>query len=206
MLARAGRPFLLTVGVADAVVAEAYYFYRIPVILVGVVALSALFVLFLQFFRDPERAPAKGIVAAADGKILLIEREGKNIRVGTFMNVTNVHVNRVPYPGYLVRVDDRQGKKRPAFSPKASGNAQKRYLCGTPIGVVEVVQITGLIARRCVAYKHAGSTLSRGERMGMVLFGSRVDVVLPADKVKVLVHVGDGVRANSTAIAEPLPW
>ncbi|MCL4324637.1 MAG: phosphatidylserine decarboxylase, partial [Candidatus Thermoplasmatota archaeon] len=102
----------------------------------------------------------------------------------------------------LVRVDTREGPRAPAYSPEATGNAQKRYLLGTPIGLVEVVQITGLIARRCVAYSRAGSPLRRGERFGMVLFGSRVDVVLPKDSVRVVVRVGTRVHAGSTTIAE----
>jgi len=160
------------------------------------------FGLLLSFFRDPERTVAEGIVAAADGRVMVVKEEGSRIRIGTFMNVTNVHVNRSPAAGYLVRVDTREGPRAPAYSPEATGNAQKRYLLGTPIGLVEVVQITGLIARRCVAYSRAGSPLRRGERFGMVLFGSRVDVVLPKDSVRVVVRVGTRVHAGSTTIAE----
>jgi phosphatidylserine decarboxylase len=205
MLARPGRPYFLSAGAADVLLAVLFFLTSLVFLLVLAVVFAALFLVFLMFFRDPRRAPAPGIVAAADGRVNVVQREGNRIRVGTFMNLHNVHVNRIPYPGYLVRVEDRQGKKRPAFSPEASGNAQKRYLCGTPIGVVEVVQITGLIARRCVSYQDAGGPLPKGERLGMILFGSRVDVVLPADRVRVLVHVGEVVKANLTSIAEPLP-
>lgn len=201
MFAQAGRPWILF----DALLVAALSLVNLwtgwePALYLASVAVAVLF-LFLIFFRDPERTVASGIVAPADGRVLRVAREGTRIRVATFMNVTNVHVNRVPFQGYLLRVDDRGGPKRPAFSPEASGNAQKRYLCVTPIGLIEVVQITGLVARRCVSYLPDGSPLRRGERFGMILFGSRVDVVLPADRVRVTVKVGQKVHAGTTSLA-----
>jgi len=204
MFASAGRPWLgVTLGAGLALFALYLFTHGILILLAGA-GVSCLLILFLIFFRDPERIPASGVVAPADGRVLHIGQEGEKIRVATFMNVTNVHVNWVPYPGYLLRVEDGGQGKRPAFSPEAKGNVQKRYLCGTPIGVVEVVQITGLVARRCVAYKPPFSPLRRGERFGMILFGSRVDVVMPAKRVRILVKVGEKVSACSTSLAEVL--
>ncbi len=166
------------------------------------IPIAGFLVLLIFFFRDPERPVGPAIVAAADGRVMVVKEEGKNVRIGTFMNVSNVHVNRSPVPGFLVRVDTREGPRVPAYSPEASGNAQKRYLFGTPFGLVEVVQITGLVARRCVAYSRAGTPVRKGQRFGMVLFGSRVDVVLPRDQVQVVVQIGTRVRAGTTTIAE----
>jgi phosphatidylserine decarboxylase len=191
-----------TVAIVLLVLVVLYAISHALLILAPLAVVLVFFGLLLSFFRDPERTVAEGIVAAADGRVMVVKEEGSRIRIGTFMNVTNVHVNRSPAAGYLVRVDTREGPRAPAYSPEATGNAQKRYLLGTPIGLVEVVQITGLIARRCVAYSRAGSPLRRGERFGMVLFGSRVDVVLPKDSVRVVVRVGTRVHAGSTTIAE----
>lgn len=202
MFAPPGRIWLGTVAIVLLVLAVLYAISHALLILAPLVVVLVFFGLLLSFFRDPERTVAEGIVAAADGRVMVVKEEGSRIRIGTFMNVTNVHVNRSPAAGYLVRVDTREGPRAPAYSPEATGNAQKRYLLGTPIGLVEVVQITGLIARRCVAYSRAGSPLRRGERFGMVLFGSRVDVVLPKDSVRVVVRVGTRVHAGSTTIAE----
>lgn len=204
MFASAGRPWLGVTLIVDLGFFVLYALSHEVLLLVGGGGVSCLLLLFLIFFRDPERVLASGVVAPADGRVLHISREGEKIRVATFMNVTNVHVNRVPYPGYLLRVEDGGHGKRPAFSPGAKGNVQKRYLCGTPIGVVEVVQITGLVARRCVAYKSPLCPLRKGERFGMILFGSRVDVVMPAKRVRVLVKVGEKISACSTSLAEVL--
>jgi phosphatidylserine decarboxylase len=175
-----------------------------PVYAIAALPLLALGVFLAAFFRDPERTGGTGVLAAADGRVIVVREEGARVRIGTFMNVTNVHVNRAPYPGLLVRVDDRGGPRKPAFSPEASGNAQKRYLFGTPLGLVEVVQITGILARRCRAFKGAGSSVRRAERFGMIVFGSRVDVVLPSRAVRVRVRPGDRVRAGETPLAEVL--
>ena len=205
MWARPGIPFLLAAGGGSLLLAGAAALSRQRIWLLPLPAALYLLVLFAVFFRHPEPAPGEGFVAAADGRVLAVQEEGRRVRIVTFMNVSNVHVNRFPCPGYLVRVEDRGGPKRPAFSPEASGNSQKRYLLGTPWGLVEVIQITGIVARRCVAWKRPGSACRRGERMGMFVFGSRGDVVLPRGRVRPSVHVGQVVRAGTDTIAEVLP-
>jgi phosphatidylserine decarboxylase len=166
---------------------------------------GALLVLFLPFFRDPERAVGMGVVAPADGKVLVIQEEGRNVRIGTFMNVTDVHVNRTPLGGYLVRIDDISGPRNPAYSSSAGKNARKRYLFGTPVGVMEVIQITGIVARRCQPFHSPGRGYRKGERFGMILFGSRVDVLLPRERVQVRVHLGERVWAGTSTLADLRP-
>lgn len=205
MFAAPGRVWLATFLGTDVLLAFGYVAWRLPWLLLPLTVVSAFFILLLLFFRDPERSVGRAIVAAADGRVMVVKEEGDTVRIGTFMNVTNVHVNRVPISGYLVRVDTREGPRVPAFSPEATGNAQKRYIFGTPIGRVDVVQITGLVARRCVAYAEAGSPWTKGGRFGIVLFGSRVDVVLPRQRVRTVVPVGARVQAGTTTIAELLP-
>ncbi len=205
MLTREGRPLVIGLAVLAALLETVAYLARWwPGYLSGLAPLGLA--LFLgAFFRDPERVGRGDVLSAADGHVLVVNEEGPRVRIGTFMNVTDVHVNRFPVSGYLLRVEDRGGPRRPAFSPQASGNAQKRYLMVCPLGVVEVVQITGLLARRCRSWREPGTAARRGDRLGMILFGSRVDVVLPRDRVRVLVRPGDRVRAGSTALAEVVP-
>lgn len=205
MLAREGLPWVLGLAVVGALLAGIAYGGRWwPGYLLGGTALGLA--LFLgAFFRDPERTGQGDVLSAADGHVLVVGEEGPRVRIGTFMNVTDVHVNRFPLSGYLLRVEDRGGPRRPAFSPSASGNAQKRYLLVSPLGIVEVVQITGFLARRCRSWQEPGTAARRADRLGMILFGSRVDVVLPRARVRVLVRPGDRVRAGCTPLAEVVP-
>jgi phosphatidylserine decarboxylase len=200
--ARSGWPFLGLSALATAVLLSALLllsrWWLVPLLALALFWL----VLFLVFFRDPERVPASGLVAPADGRVCVIREEGDRLRIGTFMNVYNVHVNRAPLAGTLRSVEDRGGPKRPAFSAEAEGNSQKRYRFDTAIGPVDVVQITGIVARRCVAFKAAGDRCERGERIGMIVFGSRVDVVVAKERVALQVRVGQRVRAGADTLAE----
>lgn len=158
-------------------------------------------VFLLVFFRDPERVPGEGIVSAADGRIHAVERDGSRVTISVFMNVGNVHVNRWPVDGTVEEVTEGGRGFRPAYRPDASGNVQRRYRLATALGPVEVVQITGILARRLVSFVRPGLPARKGDRFGMIVLGSRVDVVLPADRVRVTVQVGDRVEAGTTSIA-----
>ena len=94
---------------------------------------------------------------------------------------------------------------RAAFRSDADTNVRRHYLLSTALGPVEVVQITGLVARRIVPYVGAGAALHKGERFGMIVLGSRVDLFVPSDRVRPRVHVGERVRAGTTTVAEALP-
>ena len=160
---------------------------------------------FAVFFRDPERAVGEGVVSAADGRVRAVEREGDSWRVSVFMNVTDVHVNRFPVDATVVEVEDAGSGFRPAYRPESDRNVQRRYRLTTPIGPVEVVQITGIFARRLVAFVRAGTRKNKGDRLGMIVLGSRVDVILPAARVSPTVSVGDRVRAGASSIARENP-
>jgi phosphatidylserine decarboxylase len=165
----------------------------------------ALTVFFAVFFRDPERAPGEGIVAAADGRVRAVETEGATLRVSVFMNVTNVHVNRLPIDARVESVSSSGSGHLPAYRADAAHNVQRRYELATAIGPVAVVQITGVLARRLVSFVKTGSVGRKGDRFGMVVLGSRVDVLLPADRVVPTVRVGDAVRAGTSTIARERP-
>jgi phosphatidylserine decarboxylase len=164
------------------------------------------------FFRDPERTGARGdqvVIAPADGKVVLIQEVdepafmgGRAKRVSIFMNVFNVHVNRYPVNGRVAYVKYNAGKFLNAAVEKSSlENEQMSVGIESPRGKVMMRQIAGLIARRIVTYSKAGDTAQQGERMGLIRFGSRVDVFLPLSAT-VKVKIGDAPIAGTTVIAE----
>jgi phosphatidylserine decarboxylase len=157
----------------------------------------------LWFHRDPDRETpeAEGVVVApADGTVSVVREEGSRLRVGVFMNVTDVHVNRAPIAGEVREVRHRPGANRPAFSKESDRNEQVAIDCGE----YELLVIAGWFARRIHPAVEAGDAVDRGDRVGHVSFGSRADVVLPADvdEGDLLVREGDDVRAGETIIAE----
>jgi len=167
----------------------------------GALGFAALFV----FFRDPERTPRGTIVSAADGKVRAVDRDANSLRISVFMNVTDVHVNRFPLDGTVDRIDDLGKGFRPAYEEDARHNVRRHYHLTTALGSVEVIQMTGIVARRLVSYVAPGHAGRVGERLGMIALGSRVDVLFPVGRVEPLVAVGDRVRAGETPIARGLP-
>jgi phosphatidylserine decarboxylase len=173
-----------------------------PLVTAPALAVAAGVWLFLAwFFRDPERTPGEGIVSAADGRVREVALEGDLWRVSVFMNVTDVHVNRLPIDATLEAVGNAGQGFRPAYRPDANHNVQRSYRLATSVGAVEVVQMTGVVARRLVSFVRAGWAGRKGDRFGMIVLGSRVDVLLPAARVRPAVKVGDRVRAGQTTIA-----
>ena len=174
-----------------------------------VVALLLLFVYY--FFRDPERAvPADEsiIVAAADGLVVGVDEYeepdfhlGPMIRISVFLSVFDVHVNRSPVAGTVRSSVYKAGKFLDVRHPDSSTrNECRSWWLDTPGGPVAVRQIAGLIARRIVAWAREGSALTRGQRFGMIRFGSRTEVFLPLG-CTVLVKPGDRVEGAATPIA-----
>lgn len=169
------------------------------------VLLAGLLGFLLVFFRDPERATGEGIVSAADGKVRAVERSGGCWNVSVFMNVTDVHVNRVPLDGTVATIAEGGEGFRPAYAPQAERNVRRHYRLGTEVGDVEVVQITGILARRLVSFVAAGTPVRKGDRLGMIVLGSRVDVLLPAERTVPTVTAGQRVIAGVTTIARVRP-
>ncbi len=158
------------------------------------------------FFRDPERASgeaADAILSPADGKLIKIQDLGDGrLLISVFMSVFNVHVNRAPVDGTTRAMVYNPGKFMAAWADKASlDNEQMRITLATPRGRVEVVQIAGLIARRIVCWALPGRSFCRGERIGLIRFGSRVDLYLPASEVEVVASLDQVTRAGETVLA-----
>ncbi|WP_231182889.1 protein sorting system archaetidylserine decarboxylase [Haladaptatus sp. DYF46] len=154
----------------------------------------------LLFFRDPERSPpSAGVLSPADGRVSVIREEGNRVRVGVFMNVTDVHVNRAPLSGRVESVEHEPGTHRPAFS-KESDNNEKVHI---GLSTCDLTLIAGAFARRIHPYVEPGDELAHGERLGHIAFGSRADVLLPEsfDVADIEVKKGQRVRAGETLVA-----
>lgn len=203
-IAREGYPFIL-----------ASIFCIIVVWFTGLVWLEAFFVALavfvIAFFRDPERAvPAdkNAITSPADGRVIKVEKvrddkflKTEALRICIFMNVFNVHVNRVPATGRVLKVLYNPGKFFNASLDKASMLNEQNAIIMEGEGGKKFAfnQIAGLVARRIVCHAKVGMKFRKGERFGMIRFGSRVDVYLPAD-CRSAVKVGDKVSAGSSIL------
>ena len=162
--------------------------------------------LFLAvFFRDPERSAGEDIVAPADGRVREVGVAEGRLVISIFMNVTNVHVNRFPIDAHVERVEEAGKGFRPAYRPDAAHNLRRSYQLSTSIGAVELVQMTGVLARRLVSFVHTGDDRKKADRLGMIVLGSRVDLNLPADRTYPVVVPGAQVRAGVTTIARMKP-
>lgn len=200
-LARGTSPWFY-VAWAATLATLALALLRSPLWWVAFVPLLVLAAIMLNFFRDPERAGnAPGILAPADGVVQSIDEwEDGRTRVATFMNPFNVHVNRAPLAGRVLSVEHVQGGFVPAFNKESDRNERVVWRFETEVGELEVVQIAGTVARRIVPYLSAGAKVEKGERIGIIRLGSRVDVYLPAG-IEPAVKVGDKMVAGETVLA-----
>jgi phosphatidylserine decarboxylase len=173
--------------------------------------LVALGLFALFFFRDPARlcdqrddvacSPADGKVIVVGGSPAELAEQGLPRQVSIFMSVLDVHVNRAPIGARLVDYRYNKGRKFSAFKEKASlENEQNLSIWDGPFGRIALKQIAGLVARRIVFDHQPGATVDRGDRIGLIRYGSRVDVFLP-DSARIVVRVGDRVRAGSSPLA-----
>ena len=204
IIAKEGWPFL-AIAVAVALVATWFGgWLSLPFWII------ALFM--LQFFRDPARAvPAepRAVLAPADGRIVAVEKARDEylkrdaLKISVFMNVFNVHSNRMPVDGEVLGVWYNPGAFINAALAKASTENERNAIAvRMPDGTeVTTVQVAGLVARRILCYVKAGDRLQRGERYGFIRFGSRVDVYLPLD-ARPRAAIGDKVSATETILAE----
>ena len=175
------------------------------------VILALITVFIICFFRNPERHfqdENKLVICPADGKVIKIEEvevqgtiSGRFKKISIFMNVFNVHVNRAPYGGKIEKICYHQGKFLSANLDKASAeNERNEVMIRTDDGrVIWTVQIAGLIARRIVCWTTEGASISKGERFGLIRFGSRVEVFLPSDS-RIVAKLGTRVRAGQTPL------
>ncbi|HKW61870.1 MAG TPA: phosphatidylserine decarboxylase family protein [Candidatus Acidoferrum sp.] len=196
------------------------HFFGLPLLVLGgagfllhwyvISAMLVFLALFVfSFFRDPNRTiPTEPgtVVSPADGRVVVVTEEENagrpGQRVSIFLAIWNVHVNRAPASGTITKMDYRPGKFLAAMRERASfENEQNVFTLSTESGEMMFKQIAGLIARRVVSWKKAGEQVLRGERIGLVRFGSRVDVWLPKG-AEILVKLGENVKGGSSVIAK----
>jgi len=188
-------------------------FVAVPAVLAvvfGVLQLWPLMIAFgliagfmLFFFRDPHREVPQGeglIVSAADGRVTRIDTDETGKLVSVFLSPLDVHVNRSPITGSIDSISYVKGKKMPATSDAASlvNERNSLVISGSDVSVT-CTQIAGILARRIVCWPKQGDDLQRGQRFGMIKFGSRTDVTMPAD-VEITVSIGDRVKGGETVI------
>jgi phosphatidylserine decarboxylase len=203
IIAREGWPYLLAVGLIAIIFSKLFgVFYTLP--------LWIIFVFVLQFFRDPPRlipvAP-NAVLAPADGRVIVVEKmydpyaQREALKISIFMNVFNVHSNRIAVNGRIKSIEYFPGKFFNADFDKASlENERNAMVIDANGNDITLVQVAGLIARRILCYVRVGDLVKKGERYGFIRFGSRVDVYLPL-QAEPLVSVGDKVRATSSLLA-----
>ena len=208
------REGLLFIGIAAAIAAGAFGFAisrRSWGLWLAAFVLLLLALWVAYFFRDPERVGDRGpslVVSPADGKLIMITEvdepsfvKGRAIRLSIFMNVFNVHVNRYPVDGVVKYIHYNKGKFFNAAAEKSSlENEQMSVGIETGRHRVLVRQIAGLIARRIVTYSKLGESVKQGDRMGIIRFGSRVDVFLPLGST-IRAKLGDVTTAGVTILA-----
>jgi len=169
--------------------------------------ISGLLLLFTLFFlRDPKREikiEEDKIISPADGRVTEIAYKDGKIEISIFMSLTDVHVNRVPFSGRVISIERRGTKFMRAFLKEADyHNVQcETKILSQLIGEYSVIQISGIIARRIVNNLKVDMEVKTGQRMGIILFGSKVKVILPEEKIDVLVKEGEHVKAGVTSIA-----
>jgi phosphatidylserine decarboxylase len=197
---------------------DGYKFAAAPILL-GAVALAlhwtwvggallflGVFVLF--FLRDPERTPPsdpESIVSPADGRVMEVVEESRGEhpgrRISIFLSIFDVHVNRSPVAGRITAIEYRSGKFYAAMRSRASAeNEQNAFHVSSERGDIVFKQIAGWVARRIVCWKSVGDSVTRGERVGMIRFGSRTDIWLP-DRVDILVRPGQHVAGGTSILA-----
>ncbi len=189
--------FLATVVVSGVLLSIAWFFFLFFLV---------ASVLLVVFFRDPPRTVGRGVVAAADGCIREIaevsdDDVGEAWLVSTFMNIYNVHVNRMPLDGKICSIRHISGGHLPAFQKESERNEQVIYTIETSYGMIKVVLIAGTVARRIVPYVSEGMQIHKGGRIGLIRLGSRVDVFLPRNTITCIVSKNDRLKAGEDSIA-----
>ena len=195
-MVKEGLPFIL-IPLAIALI---FGFFQLWI---GVVLFVGLTLFMAYFFRDPSRTiptEANIIVSAADGKVTRIEEREDGKFVSVFLSPLDVHINRAPIAGRVVKVELFQGKKAPATSNEASQTNERNALTieGEKMTVI-CTQIVGILARRIVCWRKAGDNLAIGEKYGLIKFGSRTDLLMPKN-VEILVKMDEKVVGGETII------
>ncbi len=210
MLAPEGRKILIPLMILTFICGIAGYGYEIEALKVSYYVFGILFIFSLNFFRDPQRSTPEGenlLISPADGKVVLIDEieddaVGSAKQISIFLNVFNVHSNKMPVDGVVDSMEYKKGKFKAAFDHSASDvNEQAIVVLSRGNIKIKIKQIAGLIARRIHCYVKVGSEVKPGQRFGFIMFGSRTDLIVPFSSV-VNVKVGDKVTGGRTIVGK----
>lgn len=199
-LARGSARYLALAGAALATCVAVTFFEPLAWPVAALASLLCLF--FLWFFRDPEREPGPGVVSPADGRVLYATTDADATKLAIFMSPVDVHVNRAPMDGRVAALEYHQGGHLPAFKKESERNERLEVDLSTSRGPVRVRLIAGTIARRIHPYLAPGADVKKGDRIGLIAFGSRCELVLPPNRYRLLVAPGALVKAGQTPVAE----
>ncbi len=204
MIAKGCSQILSILAIISFISGIIYMVYHGVLALILFLVFTVFTVFSLFFFRDPERhiggddqdmvSPADGIVMSCTGR-----------RVSIFMNLSDIHVNRAPFDGIVKCIKHEPGSYVPAFKKESENNERNHILLESVYGDVLITQIAGVFARRIVTYITKDSKVVKGERIGMIRYGSRVDVTVPRG-CDILVSDGDKVRCGETIIARVVEY
>jgi phosphatidylserine decarboxylase len=196
-----GIPFIVTPALLGAV--GLFYFRQQPVVQAVSILLLVVSFFCLYFFRDPARTIVdveNQLLSPADGVVMEVSDNGGEKVVRIFLSVFNVHLQRSPFAGTVVSVEHKPGKFLPAMDAQAHvENEQIIMTFETKQGKMKVIQIAGILARRCVAWVKPGDTVAKGGKIGVIKFSSQVDIHLPASTV-ISVKPGDKTVGGITVL------
>ena len=203
-MVKEGIPFISVPLLIAAIFAFLYIWIGGIGFLVGLIAFVLLAAFMAYFFRDPQRNIPSGdnlVISAADGRVTRIDETDAGKIVSVFLSPIDVHINRAPIAGKVVKVDYQKGKKVPATRNDASFVNERNSITleGEKMTVV-CTQIAGILARRIVCWSKTGDNLKLGEKYGLIKFSSRTDLLMPKE-VEILVKIGDRVVGGETIIA-----
>jgi phosphatidylserine decarboxylase len=203
LLAKGTPAFIAVPPVVVALLLAAIGLQAVPMewwTILPVVVLAILAVIGIHFFRDPDRHVAEGLVAPAHGRILGVEEEDGRVRVSTFMSPFDVHVVRAPLSGQVASMERSGSGFRRAYEAEADHNVQLELDLQGDREPFTVVMVSGWLARRIVPYVSVGDRVERGSRIGLIRFGSRVDVIVPKGVFDIKVERDSQVRAGASSL------
>lgn len=203
-MVKEGIPFVFGCLLLAAIFFALFLSFNSFIFIGGIVLFVLLAAFMAYFFRDPQRTipnDADAVISAADGRVTRVEDRENGKFVSVFLSPLDVHINRAPISGKIVKVDYIKGKKNPATRDEASLINERNALTieGEKMTVI-CTQIAGIVARRIVCWSKLGEKLAVGEKFGLIKFSSRTDLLMPKN-VEVLVKVGDRVVGGETVIA-----
>jgi len=192
MIAKGGYPMVfLPMAFLIIFAFLSIFLYHIAFLILLIISMIFQF-FFLYFFRDVERKIGNGITSPADGRIIEISDN----KISIFMSIFDMHVNLAPYNGKIIKMVYKKGEHKPAYGDVSRNERMEVYM-ETDVGEIVVIQIAGIFARRILPYIKEGQYVKKGEKIGIIKFGSRVEMQIP-ENYKIVVKKGEKIKAGET--------